>query len=147
MNKNRVIYPGTCKIKTFHVLYLIMQMLYICHTDQHTEEPQVCFVVFLEPSSINMKPIAGEAYHGVVCADDQDEKNQCSNHRSLVWNSTKTHISFYCLRHKPIICFTSSLIYKEWSKEPFKTSQCRLSPSVPNKQPANIQTQIEAPAN
>lgn len=71
-----------------------MQILTICQTNQHTEEPQVYFVVFLQPGSINMKSMAGEEYHGVVCADDQDEENQCSNHHSLVRhkNSRKTLI-------------------------------------------------------
>lgn len=70
------------------------QILYVFHTDQYTEEPQVCFVVFMEPGSINMKSMADEAYHGVVCADDQDQKNQCSDHHSLVRhkNSRKTHL-------------------------------------------------------
>lgn len=58
--------------------------VYICHTNQHTEEPQVCFVIFLEPGSINVKPMADEAYHGVVRQDDQDEKGQCSYHYSSV---------------------------------------------------------------
>lgn len=64
-------------------MHLDMQVLYICHTNQHTEEPQVCFVVFLEPGSIRMKSMTGEAHHRVVCADDQEEKNQCRNHHSL----------------------------------------------------------------
>lgn len=28
--------------------------------------------------------MASEEYSGVVCADDQDKKNECSNHFSLV---------------------------------------------------------------
>lgn len=44
-------------------------------TDQHTEEPQVCSVVFMKPSPINMESMADEEHHGVVGADDQDEKN------------------------------------------------------------------------
>ncbi len=74
--------------------HFMMQILYICPTNQHTDEPQVCFVVFIEPGSISMKSMADEEYHGVVCADDQEEENQCGNHNPLVQhkNSRKTHI-------------------------------------------------------
>lgn len=58
------------------------------HTYQHPEEPQVCFVVFVEPSSINVNPMADEAYHGVVSADDEDEKHQCRNHQSFLRTDT-----------------------------------------------------------
>lgn len=59
-----------------------MHILHICGTNQHTDEPQVYSVVLLKPGSINMKSVADEAYHGVVCEDDQDEKNQCDDHLS-----------------------------------------------------------------
>lgn len=49
----------------------MMQIPNVFYTNQNTEEPQVCFVVFIEPGSINMKSMADEAQHGVVCADDQ----------------------------------------------------------------------------
>lgn len=70
-------------IKQQHLMKHHIYLLYICHTNQHTEEPKVYIVIFLEPWSINIQPMADEAYHGVVCADDQDEENQCSNHDSL----------------------------------------------------------------
>lgn len=73
--------------------------------------------------------MAGEAYHGVVCADDQEEKNQRGNHLSLVRQKTRIYVA----------------VWKS-SSDSF-SDQWRLLPSVPNKQPADIETQIEAPAN
>lgn len=32
-------------------------------------------MIFLEPGSINVESMADKAYHGVVCADDQDKEN------------------------------------------------------------------------
>ena len=38
----------------------MMQILYDCRTNQHTDEPQIGVVVFLEPGSINMESMADE---------------------------------------------------------------------------------------
>lgn len=51
-----------------------------CQTNQHMDEPQICSVVFMKPSSINVESAADEKHHGVVGADDQEKKNQCRNH-------------------------------------------------------------------
>lgn len=39
-------------------------------TNQHTVEPQVYFVVFIEPGSIVVETIAWEEYHDVVSQSD-----------------------------------------------------------------------------
>lgn len=52
-------------------------------TNQHAEEPQVCVVVLMEPSSINMETVADKEHHGVVGADDQDQENKSRNHHSV----------------------------------------------------------------
>lgn len=54
-----------------------------CQTNQHAEEPQVCVVVLMEPSSINMETVADKEHHGVVGADDQDQKNKSGNHHPV----------------------------------------------------------------
>ena len=74
-----------------------METLFMCPTNQHTEEPQVCCVVFLEPRPINMKSMADEAYHQVVCEDDQDEKNECCNHYPLVRDKKNRQTHFTVL--------------------------------------------------
>lgn len=66
-----------------------LKLLFMCYTNQHTDEPQVCFMVFLQPGSIDMKPVADEAYHRVVCEDDQDEENHRNDHNS---NTQEKHV-------------------------------------------------------
>lgn len=48
---------------------------------QHTMEPQIYFVVFVEPGSINMETMAGEEYYDVVGQGNQDEKSQGSRNK------------------------------------------------------------------
>lgn len=52
-------------------------------TNQHAEEPQLYVVVLMEPSSINMETVADKEHHGVVGADDQNQKNKSRNHHSV----------------------------------------------------------------
>lgn len=55
-----------------------------CHSHQHTVEPQVYFVVFVEPGSVVVETIAGEEYHSIVSQSDQDEEGQSSRHEPLI---------------------------------------------------------------
>lgn len=53
-------------------------------THQDTVEPQVDFVVFVEPGSVAVETVAGEEYHHVVSRGDQDEENHCGKHQPLI---------------------------------------------------------------
>ena len=37
-------------------------------------------MIFVEPGSVNMEPMAGEGHHGVVGQYDPDEENQRHKH-------------------------------------------------------------------
>ncbi len=52
-------------------------------TDQHTVEPQVGFVVFVEPGSVVVETEAGEEYYTVVGQSDEDEDSKRSRHQPL----------------------------------------------------------------
>lgn len=54
------------------------------HSHQHTVEPQVHFVIFVEPGPIVVETVAGEEYHDVVRQGDQDEESQSSGHLPLI---------------------------------------------------------------
>lgn len=49
-------------------------------TNQQSMEPQVHFVVFVEPCSILAKPPAGEEYNSIICEGNEDEEGQGSRH-------------------------------------------------------------------
>lgn len=55
-----------------------------CCTNQHTDEPQVYFVVFVEPGPMIIDTIAREEYHDVARQVDQDEESQCDGHQPLI---------------------------------------------------------------
>lgn len=75
-------------------------------TDQHTVEPQVYSVVFVEPGSIAVETVAGEEYHNVVSRRDQDEESQCSRHQPLIgMKNIRESILVLVLSRNMCVCF------------------------------------------
>lgn len=81
-------------------------------THQDTVEPQVNFVVFVEPGSVAVKTVAGEEYHHVVSWGDQDEENHCGKHQPLIGTKKKQNVRYHGDLEQLVSRFFTSLPMK-----------------------------------
>lgn len=76
------------------------QPLISCRTDQHSKEPQVHPVIFIEPGAINMQSVADKAQHGVVCSDDQDQQDKGADHHPSENEEQSSYVRVSYASHK-----------------------------------------------
>lgn len=90
----------------------------------------------MEPSSINMETVADKEHHGVVGADDQDQKNESRNHHSVCTRGDGG-------KHN-LTLFVSDIFSNKATS--WRSNLWGFSPSIPDQQPADIEAQIHTPA-